>query len=506
MAGNREHRQLQKQAWNADGQDQISIVKPAEGSAPAPRPAATVVIVRDSVPRGVEVLLLRRGDANDHNSGAWVFPGGVVDPTDRLAHKFCAGLDDVSASRRLGLPTGGLDYYVASIRECFEEAGLLLATSRPRERSSWRLPATSALSDWRSRLRSGASEFQDLCRSEALMLLADRLRYISHWITPVGIPKRYDTRFFVAPLPPNQQVLHDGEELVAHRWISPAAALDGSADLRLLNATRSVLESIASFDSVARVLAWAQDLTEIPVVLPRLALGRSGRRALFPHEEAWAEVGRLDPKGRCTASYDINPESAVRLSERITRVTAHPTDPALYGRNTYVVGGEPGRDCAVIDPASPDPLHLDAVLAAAAGPLRRIFLTDDHPDNVAAAVLLKSRANAMIVGASTGGEVRTGQCVTVNEQARLRCIATHGQGSMHRCYVLEQESTLLACEHILALSPGARAMPDASLGAHLIFLWALRREQLAWLAPSRGFLIADPQRMIAASVDQLAQT
>src|SRR5512139_3398394 len=97
------------------------------GEAPrAPRAAATLVVVRDAAV-GIEVLLLRRAERGDHNSGAWVFPGGIVDRSDRDARRCCAGLGDAAASRQLGLDADGLDYYVAAVRECFEEAGLLYA-------------------------------------------------------------------------------------------------------------------------------------------------------------------------------------------------------------------------------------------------------------------------------------------------------------------------------------------------------------------------------------------
>jgi len=98
----------------------------AAGSERPPRAAATIVVVRDGT-SGLEVLLSRRAERGDHNSGAWVFPGGIVEKNDALAHAAVAGLDDETASRRLGLASGGLDYYVAAIRECFEESGLLFA-------------------------------------------------------------------------------------------------------------------------------------------------------------------------------------------------------------------------------------------------------------------------------------------------------------------------------------------------------------------------------------------
>lgn len=98
-------------------------------AAPVPRDAATVVIVRDApLPRsGIEVLLLRRAEGPDHNSGAWVFPGGVLDPGDRTPCEVAPGLTDLQASERLGLDSGGLAFYLAAIRECFEEAGSALA-------------------------------------------------------------------------------------------------------------------------------------------------------------------------------------------------------------------------------------------------------------------------------------------------------------------------------------------------------------------------------------------
>ena len=93
-----------------------------------PRHAATLLVVRDGA-AGMEVLMLRRSDAaKDRNSGAAVFPGGVLDVHDRELHRWCASVDDAEASRRLGVAAHGLDFYICAIRECFEEAGLLFAS------------------------------------------------------------------------------------------------------------------------------------------------------------------------------------------------------------------------------------------------------------------------------------------------------------------------------------------------------------------------------------------
>ena len=101
-----------------------------------PSPAATVTLVRDA-PLGLEVLMLQRSMALKFMPGAYVFPGGALDPGDDSAelHGLCVGLDDAAASRALGLARGGLAYWIAAIREAFEEAGILLQRRKRRPRA-----------------------------------------------------------------------------------------------------------------------------------------------------------------------------------------------------------------------------------------------------------------------------------------------------------------------------------------------------------------------------------
>ena len=143
---------------------------PANPAVPPPpaaalRASATLVVVRDA-PAGIEVLLLRRAEnGGDAYSGAWVFPGGMVDARDRACHGVVgAALDDAAASARLGLKAGGLDYYVAAVRECFEESGLLFATD-----ASGALPAlveagprSAAIAAGRAPLHRGETRLEDL--------------------------------------------------------------------------------------------------------------------------------------------------------------------------------------------------------------------------------------------------------------------------------------------------------------------------------------------------------
>ena len=135
----------------------------ALGSAHPARPSASLVVVRPAAV-GLEVLLLRRAEKGDRNSGAWVFPGGLVDPTDHAPEIPVAGLDDTQASNRLGVAGGGLAYWVAAVRECFEEAALLFAVDAAGADVAWRTEDQARINDWRDRLRQGPSGLPALCR------------------------------------------------------------------------------------------------------------------------------------------------------------------------------------------------------------------------------------------------------------------------------------------------------------------------------------------------------
>ncbi|MDN5936744.1 MAG: NUDIX domain-containing protein, partial [Nitrosospira sp.] len=162
------------------------------------RDAATVIMLRDGA-QGLETFMLRRNKRNVFGPGAYVFPGGAVDRADAgpTLRALCDGLDDGEASRRLGIDGGGLAFWVAAIRECFEEAGLLLATQgdgRP----------VSPARDFRSQrqaLNAGSLAMADFCRDQNLRLPLQDIVYYGHWITPVGEPRRFSTRFFACSTP-----------------------------------------------------------------------------------------------------------------------------------------------------------------------------------------------------------------------------------------------------------------------------------------------------------------
>lgn len=245
----------------------------------APRPASTVLTVRDA-PEGFEVLMLKRNLNSDFVGGAYVFPGGGVDADDAdRAAAVVFGLDDAEASRRLDLESGGLAYFVAALRELFEEAGLLIACTASGESISL------ADDDRRSRLAASRRaintrevDFVSVLAAEELWLDLRSLAYLSHWITPVGPPRRYDTRFFVALAPSGQIAAHDAGETVADRWIRPAEALAAHrrGEMEMIFPTIRTLESIEHLERASDVLDFANRGRSIPTIQPRFVTRDDG--------------------------------------------------------------------------------------------------------------------------------------------------------------------------------------------------------------------------------------
>jgi 8-oxo-dGTP pyrophosphatase MutT (NUDIX family) len=215
-----------------------------------PVPAATVILVRDG-DAGPEVLLLRREARAVFGAGAHVFPGGRVDTADHDTVRAGLGgaLTDPRGSGELNLPGGGLAYWVAALRECYEEAGLLLASG---ERASG-VAADTAL---RQALRAGETSLANICRDYDLRLATGRMRYFSHWITPRGQPRRFDTRFFLAPAPAGQTASACGQETFDPCWLRPALALERVRQgcMVVMRPTRVTLESLAGYASAAALL------------------------------------------------------------------------------------------------------------------------------------------------------------------------------------------------------------------------------------------------------------
>ena len=264
------------------------------------RDAATVMLVRDGDDGRMQVFMLRRNLNSDFIGGAYVFPGGAVDEADRHAdlEAVCAGRSDDGASALLGIDRGGLAYWVAAVRECFEEAGVLLAYGPDGEVMSFADEATAhRFHEHRQAVDTGGKRLLEVCDIEGLQLAVDRIHYFSHWITPVGPPRRYDTRFFVAAAPPEQVPLHDDRETIANLWVSPAEALarHEAGELDLIFPTIKNLEAIARFDKSVELLDAAAAVEHVPTILPRITADAHGVRILLPGDPGYDEAADAPP-------------------------------------------------------------------------------------------------------------------------------------------------------------------------------------------------------------------
>ena len=259
-----------------------------------PRDAATVMLVRDG-DAGMEVCMLRRNLNSDFVGGAYVFPGGAVDPHDSSAEAeaLCLGRTDADASRQLGIGRGGLAFWVAAVRECFEEAGVLLAVDADGAVVSLADPGTAErFARWRHKVNNDGTSLVEVCAAEDLKLCMGDIYYFAHWITPVGPTRRYDTRFFVAAAPPEQRPLHDDRETIASIWVNPADALERhrNGELDMIFPTIKNLEAISRFDSAGALLSAAAAIDEVVTVLPRVRRDEHGIRILLPGDEGYEDV------------------------------------------------------------------------------------------------------------------------------------------------------------------------------------------------------------------------
>ncbi len=277
-------------------------------------PAATVVLLREANER-LEALMMRRGAGLAFMGGMWVFPGGRVEPADRAPESLArilpdardAGLGQLRTMQGSALEleaTAGM--YVAACREAFEEAGVLLACSASGEPCD---AATAArLGSRRDEVTRDATAFTCMLEAEALFLDTRQLVYWSHWITPSAEPKRFDTRFFVARVPPGQVASADLSELTEHAWVEAAratAALE-QGEIRLVPPTLLTLEDLADchrrHSSLGALLA-AEAGRETPPVMPRIELSADAVHVVMPWDPRYGQV----PGEGCEAAIDFPP-------------------------------------------------------------------------------------------------------------------------------------------------------------------------------------------------------
>ena len=253
-------------------QDEPKAVQPI-------RPAATVIIVRD-VGETDEIFMLRRTSRAAFAGGMYVFPGGRVDGDDHL-HKYDAYRTGPSEAQRWQQEALGFEwrgYWIAGIRESFEEAGLLLAYQQDGQLLDHVDDAMHARFDaYRHDIHEHRITLAEICERESLSLAVDHIHYLNRWITPAGRPRRFDTRFFIAEAPLGQTGYHDDKETVDSVWISPTEAIrrhhEDADEFGLMAVTLRQLETLAEYDSVDALRAMLESDRKIPVFRPVLPSG-----------------------------------------------------------------------------------------------------------------------------------------------------------------------------------------------------------------------------------------
>ena len=259
-----------------------------------PSPAATLVLLRDRPPTDVEVLLLKRHAKSKFAAGDYVFAGGKIEADDMPpdGEGFCRGLTAGQAAARFGgglAPREALSYWVGAIREAFEEVGALLAYG-PDGRLLRILPeAKLRYEAYRTACQKANAAFFEMLRAEHLTLATDRLAYFAHWITPEERPLRFDTRFFAALMPPEQEPAVDGHEIVDLKWLTPAEAISAShrKDIGLRGPTLKNLELVAGGGSPASSVVESLGRREVQTIRPRMLQVDGEPVAILPGDPRW---------------------------------------------------------------------------------------------------------------------------------------------------------------------------------------------------------------------------
>jgi len=242
-------------------------------TATTPRPAATVIVLRDrtnpETADDYQIFMVKRHERSAFMAGAYVFPGGRVDESDRLPdwQTYCSGVEEASSHFPDLEAPASLRYHVAAIRELFEEAGVLLARDQAGHFISFEDPEVKTRFDgYRTVVHEGFVPLPMILKEEGLKLALDALRPYDHWITPEVERRRFDTRFFAARIPPGQQPLHDQEETVQSEWLSPDEALAryGRHEISLAPPTLRTLEDLRAFASVDAILKATETRSVIP--------------------------------------------------------------------------------------------------------------------------------------------------------------------------------------------------------------------------------------------------
>ncbi len=423
--------------------------------------------------------MLQRTQSAVFLGGAYVFPGGSLDEADA----------DPRILKRLhgAAQVPPAPYWVAAVRECFEEAGIVFLSRK----NNPKIDAES-LMHYRKR------PFVELLENEDLHIPADAIAYYGHWITAPGRPRRFDTRFFLAVAPEGQEGSNDAVETVHDVWITPREALERGArgEIELVPATQSTLSDLRQFRTAREAFEAVRARPEPEVNRACWAQGKDGAKLFRRADPQYFEIHWSDPEETGETTYDLAPGVPKRLDRHVRRIIApNPGVMTGPGTNTYIVGN------AVIDPGPAVDSHVEKMLAQ--GPIKWILCTHTHQDHSPAAAMLKAATGAQVLGrpAPAGQDatfkpdivLENGQRIDLGE-ITLRAIHTPGHASNHLCYLLEQTRMLFTGDHVMQGSTVVINPPDGDMRAYLRSLEKLLGEEIAIIAPGHGYLVGAPHQ------------
>lgn len=242
-----------------------------------PLPSATIVIGREAAD-GFEMFMVVRHQQIDFASGALVFPGGKTNDADHDPgiRALCTGAETLSNQE--------LSLRVAAIRETYEEAGILLAVPDSNDKliSGDQLRELKA---YRQQLADNTMGILEFLKAESLRLAVNRLTLFAHWITPEMMPKRFDTKFYLAEAPTDHLGIHDGSESVDSIWISPTRALTEHAEGKrtIIFPTRMNIEKLGRSHSITEAIETARQ-SSIMTVQPWIENRENGTYLCIPEE------------------------------------------------------------------------------------------------------------------------------------------------------------------------------------------------------------------------------
>ena len=478
------------------------------------RAAATVLLLRDSE-AGIEVLMTRRSATASFAPGAYVFPGGQIDPADAAAGRI--------ASRRPSQTDLQLTQAVAAIREGFEELGVLLA------RHADGRPADAADIAAMDRSTTSPISFVAQCAARGLVLASDQVFTLAHWVTDRDLPRRFDVPFLVARMPEGQTPTADESEQFEPCWVRPADALarHAAGSFFMIFPTVRTLQRLAAYASVDAVLQACapQGGAEQPLwtSCPRagLLLGQDAR--YMESDSPYGELALVCPDGQLLHALDWQSERAVPLLRNVQRLTA-PNPGAMTGpgTNSYIVG-DAATGYLVIDPGPNDAGHIDRLWRATEGNIRMIVCTHSHADHSPGAAPLQAlcKEKPPILGLSSAPTARSSARFAAERELRdgerlvlegttaegepvthtLRAIHTPGHAANHLCLVLEEDGLLFSGDHILNGSTTVVDPPDGDMNAYLDSLdkldAACEAGGIDFILPAHGHVIGSARSAIA---------